>query len=1188
MCCRTGRLLLLLFGLSCVIAQNNGQGSRLTCGRRRVKSVYLIHNGIDAKAGHWPWHAAIFHRKQGKSEYACGGVIIDESTILTAAHCIYTTSGKIPLDRIVVTVGQIDLKDENEFTQKHNLHETIVHPKYGPASIINDIALLKLSTNITMTKYVQPVCLWTMDSNQEMIAGRNGTIVGFGLNEHDEVSKQLKQALIGVVDALTCIASDRSVFGTHLTSDMYCAKGQTGVSACNGDSGGGMFFEVGGKWFVRGLVSFTPLRGNTGLCDPLKYTAYTDVAKHFEWIVKYVDPRVLSFESDVLEIDYEEKLRLFNFETCGVPSSALLGDGNGWTGLPWLGFVIFSPGSDSAPNRRCTVTLISDWYAIGPAHCFDNDGIERWILLGGDSESSTTNCSNDRNGNAVCSYPTQTLQIERIITHPKYDSNSLGDNIVLIELLSAANTTLPNVRPICISATPELRTTQMVNLSVASFSSQASSYRSEAVSLVNTDYCKTQYADLGFTIDWKNKRFCAQIPAEESCSSLRSGAPLQELRSFGDTSRYFLRGFELFGRACATEIPPVYNNLDEYLDWILYNMRYSISDKAEPVAPAPTTSGPKQSLEKEWDALQQQPGKENLRLFNMDTCGLSTSRNENLGRVTILPWVGFFQGAENVTDESSFTKSLAVLISEWYAIVPKRSVTSNISWRLMILGKYNPDDPTNCYTSTCEITHQMVEIKNVIVPPIDHPRQMLALIELLEPANLKLPYISPICLPFMQQLQRKTPTEVTISSNKQFAIVSKKLTMIDYLNCQQRLLLATHFVTFDGDFPCAIEAEKFRQVSLPSSLGSPLQMPVRMGGRARYFLYGMDTNEENIFSDLVYGPYLFGTIEPADLDWIVENMQFKERNTSLPIETRSADRERVSLAPMPDTSKRNLFNFNTCGINTLLSESFSSYPIPWTGNVFSNATYFNVSRCSVTLISEWYAVGPAYCFGDVKEEYNILFGFSSDSTNRECAKLNTTAPCKLPEQRIPVEKIIVHPQYDRPSYSNDIALVKLARPADTSQRNVRPICLPLLDEVRSYGLSSLVMSSTKERTSDFTVTPIENRYLHRDECQQRWNGLAVSFTVDTMKSCIITKRSSDDKCVGVFTGAALHTLQRVQSSDRHFLRGYVLILPRGCSVYYPAVYTNTEHYLSWMLENMDEPLFTSNGSADLREKLIFT
>uniref|UniRef100_A0A182S7B8 Peptidase S1 domain-containing protein n=1 Tax=Anopheles maculatus TaxID=74869 RepID=A0A182S7B8_9DIPT len=487
----------------------------------------------------------------------------------------------------------------------------------------------------------------------------------------------------------------------------------------------------------------------------------------------------------------------------------LLSDGNIWT-LPWLGFVIFSQGSDNTPNRRCTVTLISDWYAIGPAHCFDNDGIERWILLGGDSESSSSQCFN-RNGSSLCTYPTQTLQIERIITHPKYDSNSLGDNIVLIELLNAANTTLPNVRPICIAATPELRTAQMINLSVASFASQASSYRSEAVSLVNTDYCKTQYADLGFTINWKNKRFCAEITEDESCSSLRSGTPLQELRSFGDTSRYFLRGFELFGRACATEIPPVYNNIDEYLDWILYNMRYNILETAGPVEPASIASAPKQSLDEAWEALQQQPGKENLRLFNMATCGLPTTRNQNLGRVTILPWVGFFQGAENVTDEASLTRSLVVLISEWYAIVPKRTVTNNMSWRLLILGKYNPDDPTNCYTSTCEITHQMVEIKNVIVPPIDHPRQVLALIELLEPANFKLPYIRPICLPFMQQLWRNKPTEVTIASNREFTIVSKKLTMIDYLNCQQRLLLATHLVKFDGDFPCAIEAEKFRQ-----------------------------------------------------------------------------------------------------------------------------------------------------------------------------------------------------------------------------------------------------------------------------------------------------------------------------------------------------------------------------------------
>ena len=62
---------------------------------------------------------------------------------------------------------------------------------------------------------------------------------------------------------------------------------------------------------------------------------------------------------------------LFNFQTCGVKSSTVHPGGSNWT-LPWLGFV-------RAPNEyktRCVVTLISDWYAVGPAHCFENDGVE--------------------------------------------------------------------------------------------------------------------------------------------------------------------------------------------------------------------------------------------------------------------------------------------------------------------------------------------------------------------------------------------------------------------------------------------------------------------------------------------------------------------------------------------------------------------------------------------------------------------------------------------------------------------------------------------------------------------------------------------------------------------------------------------------------------------------------------------
>nr|XP_049465468.1 uncharacterized protein LOC125906401 [Anopheles coluzzii] len=687
-----------------------------------------------------------------------------------------------------------------------------------------------------------------------------------------------------------------------------------------------------------------------------------------------------------------------------------------------------------------------------------------------------------------------------------------------------------------------------------------------------------RYADLGLTISWKNMRFCARTVTNDnsSCVSLRSGAPLHQLRLLGGSERYFLRGFEILGLACTSGAPPVYNNMDEYLDWILYNMRYNIQDTNEVVRILKPNIA-KQTLEMEWSMLQQQPGKEQLNLFNMDTCGLPSTRNQNLGQVTVLPWVGFFQAAENVTDEYSTTRSLVVLISEWYALTPKRTVQKNVTWRLLILGQYNPDDPTNCYTGTCEITHQLVEIKNVILPPPDHPRQVFALIELLEPANLKIPYIRPICLPFMDQLYQQKPMEVVISSNISFTIENKKLKMIDYLNCQQRLLLGNHFVTFDGDFPCAIEAEKLRQTPLSSNLGSPVQMPIRYGGRTRYFLYGMDGNQPHIFEDLVYGPYLFGTVQKKDLDWIVESMREKERQTTF---ISTGKNERVHLSPVQYASKGALFNFNTCG------ESSSRYPMPWMGNVLSNAPFFNVSRCSVTLISNQYVVGPGYCFSDASTENIIEFGIGSDTAQRECTKTNNSASCPLPKQRVATHKIFLHPHYNRTNHGNDIALAKLATPVDTSQPNVKPICLPIIDEIRSYDTSSLVMaSSSLNSLTDFKITTVDDKYIDHRECQNRWQGLRVSFTIDNMKHCVITKRTQDDECVQVFTGASLHSLQRLESNERHFLRGFDVILPRGCSIYYPAVYTNTDGYLDWILETMEQPV---GLPFDLQKELIFS
>ena len=90
--------------------------------------------------------------------------------------------------------------------------------------------------------------------------------------------------------------------------------------------------------------------------------------------------------------------------------------------------------------------------------------------------------------------------------------------------------------------------------------------------------CMRQYTEKNITLNLENKRFCAEIANKhdkQNCASLKAGSPLQEMKMFGGKDQYFLRGFELLGLACGSYLPSTYNNIETYIDWILYNMRYN-------------------------------------------------------------------------------------------------------------------------------------------------------------------------------------------------------------------------------------------------------------------------------------------------------------------------------------------------------------------------------------------------------------------------------------------------------------------------------------------------------------------------------------------------------------------------------------------------------------------------------------
>lgn len=74
-----------------------------TCGRRLDNQNALIVHGFQTT--HWPWHAAIYHDR----DYKCGGTLINENSILTAAHCISDNNVSIMPSRVSVSLGKLNL-----------------------------------------------------------------------------------------------------------------------------------------------------------------------------------------------------------------------------------------------------------------------------------------------------------------------------------------------------------------------------------------------------------------------------------------------------------------------------------------------------------------------------------------------------------------------------------------------------------------------------------------------------------------------------------------------------------------------------------------------------------------------------------------------------------------------------------------------------------------------------------------------------------------------------------------------------------------------------------------------------------------------------------------------------------------------------------------------------------------------
>uniref|UniRef100_A0A8D8DLZ4 Serine protease easter n=1 Tax=Culex pipiens TaxID=7175 RepID=A0A8D8DLZ4_CULPI len=270
-------------GLTVVSAQDN----KFQCGLPRARSQYLIVKGEDTRHGAWPWHVAMWlKQRDGTDKYSCGGTLISQKFVLTAAHCVLSENRHKLLRSatdITVWAGVFDLNNPETDTRQVRSVSKIHINGYTRESLLNDIALLELSEPVTYSAYVLPACL----SEKTTLRTDSGTVVGWGVADDDKPSPTLKKLSLPVVAESECLKSDPLVFGVALQKELFCAGYANGSAPCNGDSGGGLMVQRGDAWYVAGIVSFTKIRsGGSNLCLADSYTAFTNVTAYWDWIEK--------------------------------------------------------------------------------------------------------------------------------------------------------------------------------------------------------------------------------------------------------------------------------------------------------------------------------------------------------------------------------------------------------------------------------------------------------------------------------------------------------------------------------------------------------------------------------------------------------------------------------------------------------------------------------------------------------------------------------------------------------------------------------------------------------------------------------------------------------------------------------------------------------------------------------------
>ncbi|XP_015172523.1 PREDICTED: transmembrane protease serine 9-like [Polistes dominula] len=499
-----------------------------SCGLRNDES--RIVGGQTTRMNELPWMVRLSYL----NKFYCGGTLINDRYVLTAAHCVKGFMWFM----IKVTFGEHDRCIDKSLETRY-----VVRVLTGDFSFLNfdnDIALLQLNDRVPFGDTIRPICLPTIKENEYV--GSNAIASGWGtLQEEGKPSCLLKEVEVPVMSLEDC--RNTSYSPRMISDNMLCAGYPDGKKdSCQGDSGGPLITEREDKRYeIIGIISW----GN-GCARPGYPGVYTRVTKYLDWILNNSKDGCFCDNAKVIQLKIDSDCDC-GLSSLGLSDRIIGGKISNPHEFPWI-VIIFKKGA-----IHCGGALINDRYVLTAGHCVKwTKAKDLTVGLG------IHDVSDVEDGYLVA--------ISKTILHKNFMSEGTHDtnDIALIKLQEPVEYD-NHVQPICLPNKDKDYSGKTAKVTgwgtIAVNGATSNLLRETNLTVLSLNSCKKTSIGNYLT----NSVMCAYRDNTDACQG-DSGGPIFIEKT---NTKYEIIGIVSWGLGCANKgVPGIYVKITDYLNWI--------------------------------------------------------------------------------------------------------------------------------------------------------------------------------------------------------------------------------------------------------------------------------------------------------------------------------------------------------------------------------------------------------------------------------------------------------------------------------------------------------------------------------------------------------------------------------------------------------------------------------------------